>query len=122
MRLIYPAVLAVAVTCAACGGGGDSPSTSTSGLATSAVSQTCAAVGAILSDGPDPDADPIGYAEAQVRPLRGVETSDTALADAVAALADAYQRQFQDGDGPPERAAVASAEQRMNVLCPGAAP
>lgn len=36
-------------------------------------------ISAVLSDAPAPDADPVGYALSQVRPLRAVRTGDDAL-------------------------------------------
>ena len=45
----------------------------------------------MLADGPDPDADPVGYAQAQVLPLRQLKISDTTLQKAVQKLATAYQ-------------------------------
>ncbi len=36
--------------------------------------QTCKQVEAVLSDGPDPEADPVGYAQAQILPLREIHT------------------------------------------------
>lgn len=78
----------------------------------------------VLSDGPDPTADPAGYAEAQVLPLRQLTiTGDPALAKAVAALAAAYQA-YSTATGQANKAAalqVSSAEAAVNNICPGAA-
>jgi hypothetical protein len=93
------------------------------GTTSSAVSigPTCQKIGAILSDGPDPSADPVGYAEAQVAPLRAVKSTNSNLQDAVSNLATAYE-QFFTTDGNHESASVlTSAENSLNQLCPGVA-
>ena len=52
----------------------------------------------MLTDGPDPDADPVGYALAQVGPLRQIKpTSDQPLQTAIDQLASAYQRFYAAG-------------------------
>lgn len=94
--------------------------TSSSGAASAAVSKTCQAIAAVLSNGPDPTADPVGYAEAQVGPLRRIATSDARLDSAVANLADAYQEFFTtDGSAAAQRA-VNAASRKVEALCPGA--
>src|SRR5580658_9784510 len=45
-------------------------------IPSAAVTRACRQVSAVLADGPDPDSDPVGYAEAQILPLRQVHTSD----------------------------------------------
>jgi hypothetical protein len=115
------ALLAIAL--AACGSSGSSPSSS-SALLGSAVQQDCTAVADVLSDGPDPDADSVGYAQAQVLPLRQLKVSDATLSRDVQALAGAYQA-FSSGSGagrPTAAAAVAKAENSVNSICPQAAP
>jgi len=49
-----------------------------------------------LSDGPDSDVDPVGYALAQVLPLERVKTTDKALHTDVATLAAAFETVLQD--------------------------
>ena len=74
----------------------------------------------MLSDGPDPSADPVGYAEAQVLPLRQIRASQQPLQHAIARLASAYQ-QFEGTDGASRtRPALTSAVKTINALCPGA--
>jgi len=87
----------------------------------SAVRATCTQVSAVLSDGPDPDADPVGYAEAQILPLGQIRTSDAQLRAAIGKLASAY-RTFFDSNGTSSSAklAVATASKRINAFCPGA--
>jgi hypothetical protein len=94
-------------------GGCSSPS------ASSAVTKTCQQVGAVLSDGPDPGADPVGYAEAQIRPLRQITTTDASLQAAIGLLANAYQT-FYDEDGASRaQPALTAAERSMDAICPG---
>ena len=74
----------------------------------------------MLSDGPDPTADPVGYAEAQIVPLRAVRTDDESLRQVLDQLADAYQQEYSTNGGSTK--AVAGASSRLNAICPGAAP
>lgn len=76
---------------------------------------------AVLSDGPDPAADPVGYALAQVRPLRQLDlTGDPALRRAVDNLAAAYQSFYATNGAAPAKAAVSRAGAAVDRLCPGA--
>jgi hypothetical protein len=110
------AVLALAMLTSACGSGG-SPAASASSL-----QKTCDQVSAALSDGPDPDADPVGYAEAQLGPLQQIHTSDSALGTAISALDKAYRGFYaSDGASGAAKAAVTAASKRVNSFCPGAA-
>lgn len=110
------ALLATAV--AACGSSSSSHQAA-SALGGSQVRQDCTAVSDVLSDGPDPDADAIGYAQAQVLPLRQLKIGDAALSGDVRSLAQAYQA-FSAGQGTA--AAVTKAENAVNSICPQAAP
>jgi hypothetical protein len=105
----------LAVLLCACGSSAHSAAQAT------AIQSTCQQVSAVLSDGPDPDADPVGYAEAQIRPLRQISTSDRALRDDIGQLADAYQ-QFFDSNGTSSKAkeAVTVASNKVDSICPGA--
>jgi hypothetical protein len=86
------------------------------------VHATCSQVSAVLSDGPDPDADPVGYAEAQILPLGQIRTPDAQLRAAVSKLAGAYRAFFaSNGSSSTAKLAVAAASKRINSLCPGAA-
>jgi len=106
-------MIVLAATLAACGSSASSKS---------AIRKTCQQVAAVLSDGPDPGADPIGYAEAQVLPLRQIKTSQKVLQRAIDELASAYHAFSSDGDDhQAARTAVAVASRRINVICPGAA-
>lgn len=102
----------------ACGGG--APAASGSG--TASLSRSCQSVAAVLSDGPGPKEDPVGYAEAQVKPLAHVRTSDPPLRRAIGALDRAY-RNVEATDGSAVAAkAERAASGRVDHLCPGAAP
>ena len=86
------------------------------------TSKTCAQVAAVLSDGPDPGQDQVGYAEAQILPLSQIRTSDAQLRTAISKLASAYRAFFtSDGGSAAAKLAVASASKQINSFCPGAA-
>jgi hypothetical protein len=86
-----------------------------------ALKSTCQQVSAVLSDGPDPGADPVGYAEAQIMPLRQVRTTDSRLKTALDELSSAY-RQFTDTKGSRgAKQAVSAASRGVDAVCPGAA-
>lgn len=75
----------------------------------------------MLSDGPDPTQDPVGYAEAQILPLRQLHGADTQLRAAIGKLASAYAEFFaSNGKSAAATSAVVAATRRMNKLCPGA--
>jgi hypothetical protein len=95
---------------------GSSPSRSSSG-----VQKACRQISAVLSDGPDPGTDPVGYALAQVLPLRQIHAPDTALQDAVDALASAYQTFYRDDGTPDAKRGLGSASAKVNAICPDAA-
>jgi hypothetical protein len=105
-------VAALAVAVAGCG-------SSTSAL-TPSLASTCQAVSAVLSDGPDPSADPVGYAEAQVLPLRHIQTPDRDLQRAIGDLASAYLQYYTTGGNSAARQAVSQAGKDVDAICPGA--
>jgi hypothetical protein len=82
---------------------------------------TCRAVAAALSDGPDPSADPVGYAEAQVLPLRHITTSDKPLQSALDTLSSAYASFYKSNGSPAALQRVRAATTSVNSFCPGAA-
>jgi len=87
-----------------------------------ATANACQQVSAVLADGPDPDADPVGYAEAQIIPLRRLNVPNQALRGVIGQLADAYQQFFaSNGKSSTASEAVAAASKKLNSLCPGAA-
>jgi hypothetical protein len=89
---------------------------------TPAGTATCQQVSAVLGDGPDPDSDPVGYAEAQILPLRQISTPDPALHAAIGQLAGAYQQVFaSNGKSSSAKEAVSVASNKLDSICPGAA-
>jgi hypothetical protein len=111
------ASLAAALLLAACGGGSGRAPT-----AAPAASAACAQISAALSDGPDPGADPVGYAEAQIKPLQAIKTGNTSLRAAISHLASAYAAVYDtDGKSAAAAKAVKAASQKVNTICPGAA-
>ena len=103
-------------------GGCSAAPSAASGPAAGAVRRTCQQVSAVLSNGPDPDADPVGYAEAQIMPLRQIHAPDGRLSRAISAL-DAAYRNVSDSNGTSTiaTAEVAAASKLVNAVCPGAA-
>jgi hypothetical protein len=108
------AMASSATLVAACGSSGNSGQAA-------GTARVCQEVSAVLSDGPDPGADPVGYALAQVRPLRQIKvTADPALRQAVDGLAAAYQSFYNDdGAGSAAQDDLSRATHTMNALCPG---
>ena len=74
--------------------------------------------GALQRSGPT--ADPVGYAEAQIQPLRGVRATEGTLQHAINQLDDSYQQDYSTNGAATK--AVATASARLNDICPGAAP
>ena len=60
------------------------------------VKTACLKVAADLSDGPDPSADPVGYAEAQIRPLSQIKVHDAVLQNAIHYLDVEYKTLLSD--------------------------
>jgi hypothetical protein len=111
------AALVLSVLLSACGS--SSKSTASSGHL---ARQACKRVEAVLSDGPESEADPVGYAQAQVLPLREIHTTDAKLAAAIGELASAYQRFIASNGSSSARAAVHGATKTIETLCPGIEP
>jgi hypothetical protein len=111
--------LAVLLAC----GCSSSASASAAARASASVAQSdCQQVSAVLSDGPDPNADPVGYAEAQILPLRHIGVGNLALRGTMTQLADAYQEFFaSNGKSSSAKEAVAVASKKLDSICPGAA-
>jgi hypothetical protein len=110
----------LALAVAACGSA--SSQTSSTVILGSAVQQDCTSVADVLSDGPDSDADPVGYAQAQVLPLRQLSISDTSRHHAVLTLASAYEAYSTSSSSTraASAAAVTKAENEVNKICPQA--
>jgi hypothetical protein len=82
---------------------------------------TCKQVEAALSDGPEPQADPVGYAEAQVQPLRQIHTSELKLSRAIERLASAYEAFYASNGAGRAGRVVAAAGRAIEAICPGVA-
>ena len=82
---------------------------------------TCQDISAVLSDGPDPGADPVGYALAQVLPLRQIHTPDSRLQTAIDGLAAAYEDFYNTHGSKGAETSVKKASAAVNAICPGAA-
>jgi hypothetical protein len=105
-------VAALALAIAGCGSAAPASST--------AVIGTCQEMSAALGDGPDPSADPVAYAEAQVLPLRQITTSDASLRNAIDDLASAYQQFYSIIGSSAAGQAVRQAGAAVDAICPGA--
>ena len=124
---VRPARIASAAACAAfltiaiaaCGSSSSSSQAATSAVLGSSVQQDCTTIGDILSDGPDPDADSVGYAQAQVLPLRQIHTSDAKLHQSIDTLASAYQAFSSSNGSSSAKSAVSAASKTIEHLCPG---
>ncbi len=88
-----------------------------------APSSLCQELDAVLADGPDPDADPVGYALSQILPLQQVHSSDTAVMASVGQLVAADQA-FDRSNGADKSAAAAIQKdyRALDRACPGVAP
>ena len=113
------AVLTLGAT-AVTGCGSSSKPSSTAAVLGSPLAQACTALTDVLMNGPDPDADPLGYAEAQPKPLEAVTTSDAGLKAAIAALAAAYRSVVVTNGSKAAEAAVKAASAKVDAICPGA--
>ena len=83
------------------------------------VKAACLKVAADLSDGPDPSDDPIGYAEAQIRPLSQIKVHDAVLQNAIHYLDVEYKIFYQTNGAAASKRAVNAALKIIDVYCPG---
>jgi hypothetical protein len=116
--VVATSMLVMALAVAACGSTSAAKPPSSSD--TVSIAAACQQVVAALADGPDPDADPVGYALAQIKPLRAIQTSDESLRSAIVSLANAYQSFYNDNGTKAATALVTSAGNRLDTFCPGA--
>jgi hypothetical protein len=118
--MAVPLLLAVPLALAACGSSGGSggvPSLS------KAPSSLCSSLNAILSDGPDPDADPVGYALSQILPLGELHSSDSAAIGVVHQLISADRALVKSGGSNRSASkTIKAADESINEACPGVAP
>jgi hypothetical protein len=104
------------VACSSSSSGGSS----TQSQAPTAV---CQKVLAVLSDGPDPDADPVGYALSQIAPLGQIHTSDGAVRQRLSDLISADKALVHsNGSDHAAAKAIAKDDALLNKVCPGVAP
>jgi hypothetical protein len=116
-------ILTVALVCA-CSSSAQSSTAAPPSASPSAatIAATCEQVSGVLSDGPDPDADPVGFAEAHILLLRQISTTDQALRGALSQLAGANQKFVaSNGKSANVKEAIAVASKKLNSICPGAA-
>ena len=111
------AMLALTTMVSACGSSGHPTA---SAAAAPVAESACQQVGDALSNGPDPDADPVGYAEAQIQPLRQIHAPSPALAQAITTLAGAYSSFYAANGAGAVKTALNTAIKRINSLCPDA--
>lgn len=123
-RILAVLALAAVTSATAAGCGSSSSAAAASPLnSASALARDCTSVADVLSDGPDPTADAVGYAQAQILPLKQISLNESAVRDAVGRLDSAFTA-FVAAKSPAAQkqtaAQVTTAENAVNVLCPGA--
>ena len=111
-RLAAAAVISVAALSLASCSSSDSSAT--------AVAASCQKVVGVLSNGPDPDADPVGYAEAQYHPLAALHLRDTTVNTDAHRLGRAFHAVFTSNGSAVSATALAKAEKVIDRVCPGA--
>ncbi len=91
-----------------------------------APSTVCAQLLAVFSDGPDPDADPVGYALSQIKPLGEVRSSAHSAQPTLTTIRTliAADKALVGSKGSDHSATVTikKADDRVNDACPGVAP
>jgi hypothetical protein len=119
------ALLAVPAVLSACSTGSGSPSAATSGGATPAKASValCQQLNGVFADGPDPGADPVGYALSQILPLQDVHSSNASVMATVSDLVRADQDLVKaNGDDKAATAAIKKDDNAIDRACPGVAP
>lgn len=105
---------------AACGSGASAGSSGGAALAPAAL---CQRLDAVFSDGPDPDADPVGYALSQILPLGALQSSDHRVTATVQQLVAADRDLVQsDGSDKAAEAQIKTSDHTIDQACPGVAP
>jgi len=103
----------------ACGSTGPSGAAVNSAHAPAAV---CQKVLAVLSDGPDPDADPVGYALSQILPLGQIHTSDHSVSTTLHSLIKEDRALVKSkGSDKSAKTGIKKADKSLNKACPGVA-
>jgi hypothetical protein len=119
-RRVALASVAVAVPLwIACGSSGPSGASINSAHAPAAV---CQKILGVLSDGPDPDVDPVGYALSQILPLGQIHTSDHSVSTTLHTLVkdDRALVKF-NGSDKAAKSGIKKADKSLNKACPGVA-
>jgi hypothetical protein len=87
-----------------------------------ALKKACAQVRNVLTNGPDPQATPTGYPEAQIMPLRHIHAPNRPLRAALMRLDAAYQQLFaSDGSSGSASRAIVVTSRQISTICHGAA-
>jgi hypothetical protein len=118
VRVTVAGVIPAALLLAGCGSSSSSGPSSAPAVPAASI---CTQVADVLGDGPDPDADPVGYAEAQIGPLAALHPSNPTLRRAVTSLDGAFRQEFAHGATHANKAAVKAGQRSVNAVCPGAA-
>jgi hypothetical protein len=108
--LVPVLILSASTFLSACGSGSSN---------SAAIKSACEKVSAALSDGPDPGDDPIGYAEAQILPLKKITVDVPALQKDIGALDTAYKNFFEANGAQSTKAPVTQALKHVETFCPG---
>ena len=116
-RYVALASVAVAVPLwSACGSSGSG------GGAAAAPTAVCQKILGVFSDGPDPDADPVGYALSQILPLGKIHTSDqTVSTDLTNLIAGDRKLVGSNGADAAAKTEIKKVDQALNTACPGVA-
>ena len=82
----------------------------------------CQKILGVLSDGPDPDADPVGYALSQILPLGQIHTSDRTVSTTLRSLIRADRALVKsNGADKTAKTGIKKADKSLNKACPGVA-
>jgi hypothetical protein len=119
VRATVAGIVPAAILLAGCGSSSSGAAAASNHPAPAA--NVCVQVADVLGNGPDPDFDPVGYAEAQYGPLATVKGATPALQQALKTLASAYHAEFTGGLNKASKSAVKTASRSVNTFCPGAA-
>jgi hypothetical protein len=120
LTLVSVAVAAPLWTACASGASGGSGGGAAVAKAPAAL---CNQILAVLSDGPDPTADPVGYALSQILPLGQIHTSDRTVGGTLTRLIAADKELVKSNGGDrSSSSAITRADAALNGACPGVVP
>ena len=120
-RALAIGLVAAPLGLAACGAG--AAGGSSSGGAALAPAALCQQLNAVFADGPDPGADPVGYALSQILPLRAVHSSDRTVTSTLHRLIAADQELVHsNGSDKAAGTTIKKSDDAINRACPGVAP